>query len=426
MSELAEILTVDDMPANLEVLTETLTSAGYSVAATTSGERALKRLQNYLPDLILLDVQMPGIDGFETCRRLKADSRTADIPVIFITALSDNESIDTGFSLGAVDYITKPFREVEVLARVKTHLKLRNLNKNLEQEVKQRTADLRTALHQLRSSQMQLVQSEKMAALGNLIAGIAHEINNPIGFISGNINAAEEHLQDLLQALTLYQAAYPDPAPELVAALEDLDLEFIVEDFPKIVASMQFGISRISGIGVSLRTFSRTDAETKTVCDLHECIDSTLVILKYRLKANEKRPAIQVMKNYGDLPEIQCYPGQLNQVFMNIFANAIDAFEEANQGQSFVDIKANPNSLTIQTLIVRDQVQLQIQDNGCGMKPETVSRIFEQGFTTKEVGKGTGLGMAIAHQIIAEKHGGTIACTSEVGQGSTFKITLPL
>ena len=281
------------------------------------------------------------------------------------------------------------------------------------------------ALQDLQDAQLQLVQNEKMATLGNLVAGVAHEINNPVGFIEGNISAAQEYIQDLLEALSLY-AENTTPPESVVEELEDLELEFMAEDFPKLIASMQEGVNRIRNISTSLRTFSRTDTATKTEFSLGEGLDSTLLILKYRLKANECRPAIKVVKSYGNVPPIKCYAGQLNQVFMNLLANAIDAFEEDNQGKTYQEIEKNINVITICTSLEKHQVQIKIQDNGCGMKPETKERIFEQGFTTKGVGKGTGLGMAIAHQIIAEKHGGTISCLSELGKGTTFIITIPL
>ena len=218
---------------------------------------------------------------------------------------------------------------------------------------------------------------------------------------------------------------YPND-PEVQAELEDIDFEFICEDLPQLLESMKLGVDRIQAISNSLRTFSRTDRDHKTEFDIHEGIESTLLILKHRMKANEQRPAIEIVKNYAELPKIYCFPGQLNQVFMNILANAIDAFDEVNAEKTFAEIKANPNRITIETArLDAQQVQIRIQDNACGMTPETVEHIFEQGFTTKAVGKGTGLGMAIAHQIITEKHGGTITCHSELGKGTEFTIVLP-
>ncbi|MEM8640647.1 MAG: response regulator [Cyanobacteria bacterium P01_G01_bin.54] len=426
MSDWAEILVVDDTPSNLEIAIETLSAVGYEVAAVTSGERALKQLNFYHPNLILLDVQMPGIDGFETCRRIKETPLAATIPIIFMTALSDVDSKVKGFDLGAVDYITKPFQEKELLARVKTHLRLRQWSQELENCVAERTQELQAVLDRLQQSQLQLVQSEKMSALGNLVAGVAHEINNPVGFLQGNIKPAQDYVQDLFRLIDLYQEKMPNSDAEIEDEIKMIDLEFMREDLPKLIGSMSTGVDRIRNISDSLRTFSRKDQDHKVAFNIHDGIESTLLILKHRTKANEQHPKVEVVKRYSELPEVQCFPGQFNQVCMNILANAIDAFDEANQGKTYQEIEANPNQITIATSVINAQVQIQIQDNGCGMKPETVERIFEQGFTTKEVGKGTGLGMAIAHQIITEKHGGIIECHSEIGQGTTFIITLPL
>lgn len=279
---------------------------------------------------------------------------------------------------------------------------------------------------QLEQSQLQIVQSEKMASLGNLVAGVAHEINNPIGFLNGSINNAKEYVQDFLGHLALYQKHYPNPVAEIQDNAEDLDLDFLCEDLPKLLTSMQGATDRIKSISTSLRTFSRADTEYKVSANLHEGLDSTLLILKYRLKANQFRPAIEVIKDYGEIPLIDCFPGQLNQVFMNILANAIDMFDEMTQKLSFAELENHPQQITIHTVMIDNQVQIWIRDNGKGMTEEIQAKIFDHLFTTKGVGKGTGLGLAIARQIVVDKHGGSLEVQSEPGQGTEFCIRLPI
>ncbi|NER81653.1 MAG: response regulator [Leptolyngbya sp. SIO1D8] len=422
----AEILVVDDTPANLEVITETLASVGFTVAAVTSGERALKRLNTYIPDLILLDVRMPGMDGFETCQKIKASPDTINIPIIFITAASDTESILKGFSCGAVDYLTKPFREPELLARVKNHIQLRQMSYLLEQRVAERTQDLETALVQLKQSQLQLIQKEKMSALGNLVAGVAHEINNPIGFLTGNINPVREYVGDLLNLIDLFLAKTPDLDAELKAAIKTVDLDFLRQDLPQLFDSMTLGGDRIRNISHSLRIFCRADRDTKTTFNLHDGLDSTLLILQHRLKPKDDRPAINVIKHYGDLPELECFPGQLNQVFMNILANAIDAIEDRDRTLPPADREATPGQITIKTALANQQTIIHIQDNGPGMTEAVKQRVFDHLYTTKVVGQGTGLGLAIAKQVIVDNHGGSIQVESEPGQGTEFILTLPI
>lgn len=401
------ILIVDDTPTNLDVISETLSDAGFKIAIATSGERALQQIDRRPPDLILLDVMMPGMDGFETCQRIKATPHQ-DIPIIFMTALSDTDSKVRALELGAVDYITKPFQEREVLARVKTHLQLRQFTANLAGQVAQKAAELQ-------ASQIQLIQHEKMSALGQLVAGVAHEINNPLGFVSNNVFMAQRELQNLLDHLQLYQShASPE---EIEAHADELDLEFLLIDLPKTLETMQIGCDRIESLSKSLRTFSRSDSDRAILFNLHEGIDSTLLILKHRLKANQHRPEIQVICNYGELPSVHCYAGQLNQVFMNILANAIDAIEARE------DITTG--RIEIQTRSNGDTIEIRIQDNGIGMSEAVKQKVFEHLFTTKEVGKGTGLGMTIAHQIIVEKHQGTIEINSAPGQGTEFILSIP-
>ncbi|MBW4508915.1 MAG: AAA family ATPase [Scytonematopsis contorta HA4267-MV1] len=286
---------------------------------------------------------------------------------------------------------------------------------------------LESSLQELTEAQLQLIQSEKMSALGNLVAGIAHEINNPVGFIGGNLEPALNYVKDLFNIVDLYQQEYPKPNPIIDEEIEAIDLEYLRQDLPKLITSMKEGVQRIRNISNSLRTFSRADTDNKIYYNIHEGLDSTIMILKHRLKANETRPEIEITRNYGDLPLIQCYPGQLNQVFMNLLANAIDALEESNTGRSFTEIQANPNRITITTKMSDNKKQLliSIKDNGLGMTQDVKDRIFDHLFTTKAVGKGTGLGLAIAHQIIVEKHSGTLNVNSEPAYGAEFLIEIP-
>ncbi|MEH2439096.1 hybrid sensor histidine kinase/response regulator [Nostoc sp.] len=578
------ILIVDDVPNNLKVLSDTLANAGFEVAIATSGESALQQLEHTTVSLILLDVMMPGMDGFETCQRIKANAKTRNIPIIFITALSESVNKVTGFELGAIDYITKPFQQGEVLARVRTHLKLNQLSQSLEarntelqqlteqleqrvsertqelfasietlkqtqqlmrlvfdtipywvgwkdinsvylgcnqsladmlklsspdeivgktdydldfskeecdwflmwdrrvieseqaefhiidrvlradgqqvwldtskmplrdvngnvfgtlfvtkditerqqaeEELKQQKQNLEQALAELQHTQVQLVQSEKMSALGNLVAGVAHEINNPVGFLGGNIQPALDYIKDIFGLVDLYQQKYPNPDTEIQDEIEAIDLDYIREDLPKLVGSMREGVKRIRDISTSLRTFSRADSDRPIACNIHDGIESTILILKHRLKASESRPEIQVIREYGQLALVECFAGQLNQVFINILANAIEALEESNIGRSFEEIQTNPNWITISTQASDSkQVIISIKDNGLGMSEEIKQKIFDHLFTTKSVGKGTGLGLAIARQIIVEKHGGSITVNSTLGKGTEFVLEFPI
>jgi signal transduction histidine kinase len=422
------ILIVDDNPTNLSVLQKALKAAGLNVRLAEDGQSAIAQIHRSPPVLILLDVQMPIMDGFELCKYLQADLNTCDIPIIFMTALADTENKVKGLSLGAVDYITKPFEQEEVLARVQMHLRIRRLTKDLQQmkdslaqQVVERTASLQKA-------QVQLVQQEKLTTLGQLVTGIAHEINNPLGCIISNIAPAYEYMAILKQALRLYQAETPCPSVPTQQELADLEVEYIIEDLPKVLDSIKISADRIQELSTSLRNFSRSDANRKIPFNLHQGIDATLLILQHRLKASHKRPAIQVIKKYCDLPEIDCFPGQLNQVFMNLIANAIDALEESNQGRSLAEIKAKSNWIEIETHLDQRKncVQVAIRDNGTGIPDEIKERIFEYLFTTKGVDQGTGLGLAIVAHIIKNIHCGQLTFSSQVGEGTEFVIQLPI
>jgi PAS domain S-box-containing protein len=304
---------------------------------------------------------------------------------------------------------------------------MRDINdlKRIEAERQQKSEALEKTLRELQQAQIQLIQGEKMSALGNLVAGVAHEINNPVGFLAGNITPALDYINDLFGLLDLYQQKYPQIDPEIQEEIEDIDLDYIREDLPKLVGSMREGVKRIRDISTSLRTFSRADTNYPVACNIHDGLDSTIMILKHRLKANETRPEIKVIKEYGNLPQVECYAGQLNQVFMNLLSNAIDALDESNQGRVYAEIA---NQITIKTEVGGEKKQaiIRIKDNGVGMSEAVQEKIFEDLFTTKGVGKGTGLGLAIARQIVVEKHGGTIEVNSVLREGTEFAIVLPL
>jgi signal transduction histidine kinase len=299
-----------------------------------------------------------------------------------------------------------------------------------ESELRAKNQELQQTLRQLKKTQAQLIQNEKMVSLGQMVAGIAHEINNPISFIYGNVAYAHQYACDLLNLVQLYAKHYPEPVPEIQNEIEAIDLSFLTTDFPKVLKSMKEGANRIREIVLSLRNFSRLDeAELKSV-NIHEGIDNTLLILQHRLKKQLSHAEIQVRKEYGQLPLIECYAGSLNQVFMNLLTNAIDALETHPE----------PRVITIRTevkdkgtrvsdegeLIHPTHILIRIADNGPGIPEDVKKHIFDFFFTTKAIGVGTGLGLSISHSIVVEKHGGQITCISSPNQGAEFVIELPV
>jgi len=320
---------------------------------------------------------------------------------------------------------TNEILQVEIAERQQAEIALRQSEADKTQlitSLQQQKMTVERTLQDLKNAQAQLIQTEKMSSLGQLVAGVAHEINNPVSFIYGNIDHAAEHSQALLKLIDLYRQEYSDINPQIQQLTEEIELDFLIEDLPKLLISMKMGAERIREIVLTLRNFSRLDEAEMKAVNIHEGIDSTLIILQSRLKSKTDRPEIQIVKQYGILPAVECYAGQLNQVLMNILNNAIDAFiGQARGNDGFMP------TIAIATEIIDSQwVKIRIKDNGTGISPSTKERIFDPFFTTKPVGQGTGLGLSISYQIIAEKHRGRLKCVSEPSKGTEFVIELPV
>ena len=293
--------------------------------------------------------------------------------------------------------------------------------KQIETKLNLQTQYLEETLLELQRTQAQMIHTEKMSGLGQMVAGVAHEINNPVSFVYSNLVPAREYAQDFVELLELYQQEYSQPLQKIQEKIEEIDLDFVKEDFMKLLDSMKVGTERIYKIVLSLRNFSRLDEAKFKKVNIHDGIDSTLMILGNQLKATSAHSQIQVIKEYGDIPNVECYPSQLNQVFMNIIANAIDAFEEKPDSQ-----ENNSNQITISTHKDDNLIKIMIADNACGIPTEIHSKVFDPFFTTKQVGKGTGLGLSISYEIITDKHGGKLSFNSILMEGTKFIIEIPI
>ncbi|MEH2288631.1 PAS domain S-box protein [Nostoc sp.] len=328
----------------------------------------------------------------------------------------------------------EPFCRVAIIRDITERKQAKEALLKSEAQLRQQAQKLKVALRKLQHTQTHLIQTEKMSSLGQLVAGVAHEINNPVNFIYGNLSPAKEYTQDLLSLLQLYQSHYPEPVLEIQDFADQIELDFLKSDLPQIINSMKVGADRIREIVLSLRTFSRLDEAEMKVVDIHEGIDSTLMILQNRLKGNDQRPTIEIIKKYGKLPLVECYAGQLNQVFMNILSNAIDALEESliicpmpwENALNIEEQRTSPQICIRTQLQQPNQVIIRITDNGLGIPEDVKKQLFDPFFTTKPIGQGTGMGLAISYQIITERHGGFLECFSQLGQGAEFVIKIPL
>lgn len=405
------VLIVDDSPENLRILGEILKDYQRSVAL--NGKKAIELAQSAVkPDIILLDVVMPEMDGFEVCRRLKEEESTKDIPLIFITSLSDAQSMVKGFKLGAADYITKPFQSEEICIRVETHLKVKKYHSELILKSKK----LEEAFSDLKKMQIKLIESEKLTSIGMLTAGVAHEINNPISAVNSSAIALEKIKQKIISVMSMYDLLTPDTyiehIKEIHALKKELQFSELLKGFSELTTIIGKSSKRVADIVRSLRVFTRLDEDELQKIDVHENIDSTLLLLKSRTKN------IDVIKDYGNIPEITCFAGKLNQVFMNLIVNAIDAVEEkeTNSG-NFIKISTG-------RIAEESKILITFEDSGAGIDDHLSEKIFEPFFTTKKIGKGMGLGLSISQSIV-QKHGGELTCAKNKNKNTVFTLILP-
>ncbi|WP_413201257.1 ATP-binding protein [Nostoc piscinale] len=417
-TEDVKILLVDDQAIfgeaiNRMIAKETDITCNY----VSEPSQALQSAIALEPTVILLDLIMPDMDGLMLLRWFRSHPSTQEVPIIMLSSKEEPILKAEAFAAGANDYLIKLPDAIELIARVRYHSKAYNNFKALSTATataKLQAQELENTLHKLQATQVQLIQTEKMSSLGRMVAGLAHEINNPVSFIHGNFNYLNEHIHTILRLVEIYQKEYPEAEKLIQEKIGDVDLDFIVDDFQKILSSMRVGTDRIKDIILSLRNFSRLDQADQKAVDIHEGIESTLSLLNHRLKQE-----IEIVQEYSTLPLVECYAAQLNQVFSNIINNAIDSLLENEKSEHQKQIIIKTEATESETIKVR------IIDNGSGIEPEIQNKIFDPFFTTKPVNKGTGLGLAISYQII-ESHHGTISVKSELGKGAEFIIEIPV
>ncbi len=411
-----DILVVDDNPANLQVLSNILQGEGYQVRTVTSGKLALRAAERIPPDLILLDITMPDMDGYQVCEALKKDKKLKSIPIIFISALTDTFDKVKAFDIGGVDYITKPIQVEEAMARVRTHLSIQHFQKEIEEKNKA----LQDAFQQLKETQGQLIQTEKMISLGVLTAGIAHELNNPISFILTSSLGIKNNIDFFINLQKKFDQVLTESKGEKSREYQSFkiknDYNERLEELNTLVSNIKIGAQRSAEIVKGLRLFTRLDEDAKISVNLHENLDSTLLLLH-----NSYKDKINIQKSYNKIPNVLCYPAKINQVFLNILKNAIDSFEPLKDNK-------NQNIITISTdALIEDEkeyISVEIKDNGAGIAEKIKDKIFDPFFTTKDIGKGTGLGLSICKTIINE-HNGKLLMESEKNKGTSFKILIP-
>jgi len=425
----ADILVVDDVPENVRFLSEMLTRNGFNVRKAISGKMALSAVHNLVPDLILLDIKMPDLNGYDVCAQIKSDPKTAAVPIIFLSAWSDKATKLKAFQAGGVDYITKPFHFEEVIARIETQIKLTQLQGKL----KEQNEELQGALSRLRETQSRLVQQEKMASLGKFVAGVAHEINNPIGFISCNIEPMRQYIRQMSHLIRLYRSEQPQPSEKIKAYEEEIDHDFLRHDLKKILKSIENGTSRVQSIVLTLKIFSRLGETDIKPVDVHAGIDSCLMLLNHRLhmladiesKSDRSLPQpILVLKSYDKLPSVTCHARHINQAIFNIVDNAINALRDKESMTTDTDWQP---TLWIKTcLVANHSIQIRIRDNGSGIPDTHFPYLFDPFFKGSSRAQSPGLGLHTAYQIVTNQHHGSIDCCSTYGRETEFTIELPI